>query len=158
MNNAAFTWQDVDAPPEETGGQKGRVVRRNDASGGSSLVADRRSHSLLLDADTGSPADRLDGPSLRYYMVLTAFGRRYHLNQMLMVEVGPGDDLPVMVFAPALGVGGVGATLESALTDMGDTAVMVWESHRATPREQRDGSVRIELDRLDAYLLGARHD
>ena len=107
---------------------------------------------VLTDADTGYLAPVVPGPPVRYFMSLPAFGERRQLTRMLKVEVSRGEDVACAVYAPALGVGGVGEDLDAALNDMGESAFILAEDYAGIPVEQRDSSVAEALARLEKYL------
>ena len=72
----------------------------------------------------------------------------------LKVDLAPGDDTGVTAYARAIGVGGVGPSVDDAIRDLLSTAVSLWEDLRATPARDLHPSGRALLHRLCAFLGG----
>jgi hypothetical protein len=75
-------------------------------------------------------------------------GQVVKLKQQLKVDVESGTDTPIVVFAPALGMGGVGNDIVSALVDLSCTIYSLWEEYSNTPAQELAPSAKRLLRRL----------
>jgi hypothetical protein len=114
------------------------------ARGTELMAADRPpEYSLLVDERVGGRID---------YLVSIGVGAdQVRLRRPLKVEIGAGDDMPVVVFAPDLEVGGAGFSIEHAFNDLSVTAWLLWKG--LTNGDARlDESAHESLARFHAYL------
>lgn len=70
----------------------------------------------------------------------------------LLVEVTPGVDCPINVFAPSLGMGGVGRDIQSAVDDLEDTIGAVYMRFSAMTEARLAPSASATLAKLRALL------
>ncbi len=84
-----------------------------------------------------------------YVKSLSLNGESKSLRQIIKLVVEPGEDGMVVVFSPALSIGGSGSSLRDALTALSDNAFAVWSELRATPKEELHTSGQAALDRLN---------
>ena len=74
------------------------------------------------------------------------------LRQILKIEVDPGDDYAFVMFAPSIGVGGVGDTLPDAVRSLSENAIALWEELRSTPESELHHTAQARLNRLRAFI------
>ncbi len=100
-------------------------------------------YSLVTDERVGGRID--------YLVTIGAGEEQIRLRRPIKVEVCVGEDMPVVVFAPDLEVGGAGFSIEHAFRDLSLTAWLFWKglSSGDTPLDE---SARESLSRFHAYL------
>jgi hypothetical protein len=75
------------------------------------------------------------------------------LGKPLKVELSPTDDMGFDLFAPALGLGGVGETLDMAVRDLESTVVALWSEYSSTPRNQLAPDAIALLEKLQGLFV-----
>ena len=90
-------------------------------------------------------------PTLMYLSHVDAGGKHRRFRHPLKVEIEPGSD-GVVVFAPAVSIGGAGRDAAAAIADLSDTLWALWLELGPTPEEQLHESARTLVRRL-RYLL-----
>jgi len=88
-----------------------------------------------------------------YLQVLAVGDRWVPLRQLLKIEVDPGEDYTFVVFAPAVGLGGVGDTLSQAVQSLSENIRAMWEELRDTPANELHFTAQTRLERLRAFIL-----
>lgn len=76
------------------------------------------------------------------------------LRRMLVVEIAPGEDSPIVARAAALDLSGVGNTIAEALGDLSFTAVRLWDAFKAMDEADLDRPARRAFARLRSHLEG----
>ncbi len=114
------------------------------ARGAEPMAADYPpAYSLVTDERVGGRID--------YLVSIGAGEEQIRLRRPLKVEIGTGEDMPVVVFAPDLDVGGAGFSIEHAFRDLSLTAWMVLKG-LTNGDAPLDASARESLARFHVYL------
>jgi hypothetical protein len=88
-----------------------------------------------------------------YASVVAIGGKPIALKYPLLIEVEPGSDCAISVFAPAISMGGVGDDITSAVLDLLSTVALVYQG-LLDDEARLDRHARSTLRKLQSLLRG----
>jgi hypothetical protein len=100
-------------------------------------------YALVIDQERAAGVD--------YLVTIGTGDEEIRLRRPVKVEVSAGEDMPVVVFAPDIEVGGSGFSLEHAFRDLALTAWLLWKG-LTEGEAPLDASAREALSRFRPYV------
>jgi len=123
------------------------------------LRVDATANAFSSDVEWYSVADGRKKETVRfpfspvvYVRDLPVDGRTHDLPFPLKLEVSPGEDCSFALFAPALGIGGRGATFDQAVRDLAKTALSLLGVYSRESVEHMQSFAAQALQRMQAAL------